>query len=612
MEISRILIKNFKGIEKAEIEPVKPINVLIGRNNSGKSSLLTCLEFLNKYFKALEPGDRRVQAASSISVPSECFRAGLRHPQEFVLAITVAESTEERKRQFSEAVAAWNGKHRTPRVAPASVDAQLENDLFSTLTFEFLAKPPNGPFGLVSIFTVCEDGEGNRANVAVAASQQPGGTMARLHLRELFMPPPQPRNIYRSVWELSQQVGFDNRLKVDYQRGGFSAVDETFFQHLIVPAFDHVKKAFSSAFLVSPYRHGRQKDTAILSTELRTDGSNLVEYMLNLALNKHDIFENVAAFVRSIVPEVGRLHPRFTGMQDNSLELAYDWPDGRTVNLVNMGGGVEQLLILGCLLIHQRTSCILWEEPESHLHPGAQDILLNELDKRAGDSLIFLSTQSPVFIRPSDKITVHAFRNRDGKSATVRTLSKDQLQEAATVVGSRPGHLAQADIVLYVEGKTGAAAVKEWLHKWPKRDQVLGYLQLEVQSVNVDEVATEETLLSALKKVNPNLIIFVDRENEPGETKPKVSRTTLTTKCKKIGIPCIITETRQIEDYFTYEAVQNGLPTNLWRNFERAYDASKTIGAQFHRGWKLHNYRIAAAMHWKDVEQRKGIQRLLE
>ena len=47
MEISKIVIENFKGIEHVELSPVKPINVVIGRNNSGKSSILTCLSFLN-------------------------------------------------------------------------------------------------------------------------------------------------------------------------------------------------------------------------------------------------------------------------------------------------------------------------------------------------------------------------------------------------------------------------------------------------------------------------------------------------------------------------------------------------------------------------------------
>jgi hypothetical protein len=605
MEISRIVIRNFKGIEKAELSPIKAINVLIGRNNSGKSSILSCLEFLNQYFKALDRDDKR-----SIPVPREYFRTGLQESPDLILSVSVTQSAEERKEQFSQAAAAWNKTYTSLQVSPRGIEAQLENDLFSTLTFNFVATG-KGHFGMVSISTVCQDTEGNTANVGVANSEHPGGTMTSLRLSHLFMRRRQLGDLYQTIWELGEKVGFDSELTIEYGRTGFRGSDPMFFHHLIAPALEHIKTAFNTAFLVSPYRHAHEKDVSRRSTDLKNDGVNLVQYMHNLALNEHDVFEEIGAFARKIVPEVGRLHPRFTEDQDDTLRLAYDWPDGRMISLENMGGGVEQLLILGCLLIHQRTSCILWEEPESHLHPGAQDVLLNELENRVGESLIFLSTQSPVFIRPSDKIAVHAFRNPDGKSAAGRTLSNDELQEAAAVVGSRPGHLAQADIVLCVEGKTGAAAMKEWLNKWPEKNEVLGYLRLEIQSLNTDEIASEVYLINALQKISPNLVMFVDRDNEPGKVEPKKSRITLQRACSELDIPCIITETRQIEDYFTYDAVYKGLPTNLWTNFQKRYDSNKTIGEQFEHGWKLYNYRVAGAMDWKDVEKREAISQLL-
>ena len=49
MEVIKIIIENFKGIKRVELDPIKPINVLIGRNNSGKSSVLQALECLGKH-----------------------------------------------------------------------------------------------------------------------------------------------------------------------------------------------------------------------------------------------------------------------------------------------------------------------------------------------------------------------------------------------------------------------------------------------------------------------------------------------------------------------------------------------------------------------------------
>jgi len=610
MEISKILIKNFKGIENVELGPIKPINVLIGRNNSGKSSILTCFQCLSEYFNAMEPKDATVTYRSSIGLAREYFRRGIEEDLDLAISMTVTQTTQERRRQFTSAVNTWN-KNKS-NISPEVIEAHIQNGLFTNTTFDFVARSPRGNLGLIAIRTECKSTAEDSIDVVLAEAQAPGGTLKCLSLNRLFSTSYRTPNKYLMLYDLEKKHGFEEGLSIDHTRGGFkSNGDPVSLENLIMPAFNYVKELVSSAFLVSPYRHSREKDLPQLSTNLRNDGSNLVQYLHNLALNKHDVFENIAVFVEKIVPEVGRLHPRFTGTTDNTLELAYDWADGRMVNLTNMGGGVEQLLILGCLLIHQRTSCILWEEPESHLHPAAQDVLLNELENRAGDSLIFLSTQSPVFIRPSGQIAVHAITNPDGKNASGRTLSEHELQEAAIIVGSRPGHLAQADIVVYVEGKTGAATVKEWLNKWPTRDQVLGYLQIEVQPLNVDEIASEEALIRSLQKVSPNLIIFVDRDNEPGKTEPKESRTKLKKKCHKLHIPCIITEKRQIEDYFTYEAVEKALPSTLSRSFKKNYDAHKSISEQLKKGWKVYNYKIAREIVWEDVEKYKEIQGLL-
>ncbi|HUU18591.1 MAG TPA: AAA family ATPase [Sedimentisphaerales bacterium] len=436
--------------------------------------------------------------------------------------------------------------------------------------------------------------------------------MLGIPLHQLLITRQRPE-VYPTILDLVEKHGIGKDLIIGGGGGNtLTGKPSDIIINLLSPAYEYIVKMFYTAFLVSPYRHANERMNAQMCGQLSQNGSNLVNYIHNLNLNNYAMFKDIADFVKRIVPEVGRLHPRFVGEGGLTLELAYEWPDGTTVNLTNMGGGVEQLLVLGSLLINQRTACILWEEPESHLHPGAQEVLLDQLEALVDDSMVFLTTQSPVFIRPSSKIAVHTVTNPDGKSARGKTLSEDDLQQAAAVIGSRPGHLAQADIVLYVEGKTGAGVIKEWLKKWPERATVLRYLQVEVQSLNVDEIANEDVLIKSLQKINPNLIIFVDRDNETGKKEPKKSRTILRSNCSKLGIPCIITEKRKIEDYFTREAILEGLPSNLRRNFEKDFDADRTIGEQLSEGWKVYNYRIAAAMDWEDVQKHKDIMRVFD
>lgn len=612
MEISKIVIENFKGIERVELDPIKHINVLIGRNNSGKSSILTCLQFMHQYFNVLIPKDKGDRSSSTISVPAEYFRRGVKESPQLGISVTVAQTQEERKKQFASAVVAWNNQYNKPQMLHENVKSQLEMDLFSNLTFDFVAQRPKDPFGLISISTVCKKKDGKKATIAVAEAQNPGGSMKRLALRNLFIAPAYHRDSCQTVFELKEKVGFRDDLNIGYTASGLSGNEPIFLKGLIFPAFEHIKGTFYTSFLVSPYRHASPTASAQMCERLSENGSNLINYIDNLNRNTYTIFKKIAGFVKKIVPEAGRLHPRFVGESGSNLELAYDWPEGHAINLANMGGGVEQLLILGCLLIHQRTACILWEEPESHLHPGAQEVLLTELERRVGDSVIFLTTQSPVFVKASSNIAVHAITNPDGKSAMGRTLSNNDLQEAGGIIGARPGHLAQADIVVYVEGKTGAGVVEEWLDKWPERKRVLEQLLLVVQSFNADEVGSDDFDLRKLKRVTPNMIVFADRDSDPGSREPKKIRKKLKEKCSRLGIPCILTKRRQIEDYFTEEAVKSVLPRSKVESWVCDHRRSMRKELESLEVSKKCNRRIAQALSWSEVTKHECLMQIFD
>lgn len=605
MEISRIVIQNLKAVERIELSRVRPINVLIGRNNSGKSSVLAGLRLLTEYYSTLN--DRTQVIPPAFKVPRQYFRSmgGNRSP--IRIEVTVAQSYNERREQFQVAVEKWNKQFDRPKMDPHRVDLQLENDLFGELTFIWCAESEASVLGLTSIETPSAHAPTGKA-VAVASAPHPGQKLRSLFFPSLFAREGNKQS--DSVFELAESQKFNKELDISATTTGLDCQQPIFVHHLLQPAWDFSRQKFSSAYLLNPYRHGREKVPAQRCDRLAENGTNLVEFILNLNLNNYCVFQEVSEFVKRIAPEVGRLHPQFSDAQTHDLELAYDWADGRTVNLSNMGGGSEQLIVLGCLLIAQRTSCILWEEPESHLHPGAQDALLTQLEKLVGDSLIFLTTHSPVFVRPSNEIAVHAIINKDGKSATGRTLLKDELQGASVILGSRPGHLAQADIVVYVEGKSGAAVLDEWLKKWPDRDSILGHLSLVTQPCNPDEIGTEDFDLRTLQRLTPNMIVFVDRDNDPGSRDPKKSRQTLASMCERLGIPCIITKQRQIEDYFTESAVKDGLPGNLLKMW--TYDPSRPMSEQLGGGWKRHNRAIAEAMVWEDISQHADLKPIFD
>ncbi len=181
MEISKIVIENFKGIEHVELSPVKPINVLIGRNNSGKSSVLTCLNFLQKFFS-------HKNAGSPIHVPAGYFREGIDNKPKLSISISVKQSKEERKKQFIRTKDAYS-KDSSSHLSDDAINAQLENDLFSCLTYKFTALPTQGHFGLVSINTKSKKNKEDATDITIIESENkhPGNRMLGIPLTQLLI-----------------------------------------------------------------------------------------------------------------------------------------------------------------------------------------------------------------------------------------------------------------------------------------------------------------------------------------------------------------------------------------------------------------------------------------
>lgn len=592
MEISKIAIKNFKGLEYVEMSPIKHINVLIGRNNSGKSSVLKALEYVSKCW------GKEGNMTKENPVAKEHVRlSGKEKTKAISIYISVRQTEEEQRQRLQEI----NESYRITPPNSSITERIIQAGQFSTITYEFTRKPERNNLFISDIF-LGPLPDPKSAKIAYRDSESSGFNVGGF------------KNLAKKIIPVDVEVEIKDIPEI--QTGPVALIDRNFntshpygeaIKRIFFPTYELISKKFNPLFLVGLYRHAEDYGSIGGKELLDPIGSNLVDHLAHLQLDQNAKFQRLLSLVKKIEPEIGRFHSR---TWENQLELACEWGENEIVKLVNMGGGLEQIIILVSSLMDQKKRCILWEEPESHLHPGAQDALLGELEEKVGDRIFFITTHSPVFVRNSDKIAVHVLTNPNGRSATGRTIMAEDFQEAMTVIGSRPGHLAQADIVVYVEGKRGADAVREWLNKWPERNGILKHLRVEIQPLNADEIGGEKGLLESLQKINPNLIIFVDRDSDKGKKEPKKSRKILKKDCSSLGIPCIITEERQIEDYFTLKAIEEGLPSNLWKNFKKDFNPDKKIGEQIYDGWKRYNQKIADAMDWTEIGRHKDIMKI--
>jgi hypothetical protein len=197
--------------------------------------------------------------------------------------------------------------------------------------------------------------------------------------------------------------------------------------------------------------------------ELATDGSNLPSRLNYLQSNDASAFHSVTEFMSRAFPGIGSLRARLDGAGNPPVALAafeqsaagarYDF------RLHDKGSGIEQLLILAVHLAASEHHIVLIEEPESHLHPGAQREFARWLRQLADRGWQFIiSTHSPVFINEAgDSAAIVWVNKRDGRTSVLPWNQRPEGDKAEATrllaeLGVQPSDALLYNSLLLVEG----------------------------------------------------------------------------------------------------------------------------------------------------------------
>ncbi len=170
---------------------------------------------------------------------------------------------------------------------------------------------------------------------------------------------------------------------------------------------NQLARYLKGAFFFNPFRHNRvflQKAKA--SEQLSQNGDNLPQVLHTIQSNKPLIFQKIRVFLDSAVPNLGQLQTPIVGedTEVRFLHPRWDHPDG--IKLHEMGAGIAQLLMIATVLCTtDDRSTLFIEEPENHLHAGAQRFLIEKLHGTSRQ--VFLTTHSPTFVNINQRKSIY-------------------------------------------------------------------------------------------------------------------------------------------------------------------------------------------------------------
>ncbi|MFB1063693.1 AAA family ATPase [Natrinema sp. H-ect4] len=217
---------------------------------------------------------------------------------------------------------------------------------------------------------------------------------------------------------------------------------------------------------VDPFRVPRDIDTAGYTTELESDGTNLVKVLNSLQTNHPEMFEDIASSYVDIMD----------GVTDISVEYDTDLRESDMTIVVNeenfdikfkssdiSSGSKEILVLLTQIYWASENSDILFlEEPELHLHPGAERKVFNLIRDLVSkkDIRVVISTHSDVFV---DQTRASSITRVDRQDRTVlRSIEPDEVDVELQDLGYEKSGLLQSEAVIFVEGLSDKRILKQF------------------------------------------------------------------------------------------------------------------------------------------------------
>jgi len=397
MRISRIQIRNFKSIREIDLQNIADLNVVVGKNNTGKSNILGGLQLFFNRFDEGWTADTTVGGVRS----DFWFKHKTEKPVELTVSFVL--SSADSDIIFHE------------KILRDSAEPLLKDELLirKSLVFD---KPSNTTHMFID--------------------QMKWGYL------ELIKP------VDLSHVEASQDR-FMSANTLDREYFAYRSV----IQSGTIP--DRILRQIDKKFALIPAkRRIRDEKRVIGRVPLPFDGTNLKNIIQNLKNSRDPAERNKYRQIKGVMDEL----PFTAGVMesissDEQIDVTFDRGD-LSFPISSQGIGIQETILFVVNLILCEGYIFGIEEPENHLHFAGQDALLKFMSSQSHRNQIFITTHSPLFVDRLDPSLGRIFLTRLVDEET-KVSSIENLEDFSHIVYElgRVSNLLDPDAVVFVEGR---------------------------------------------------------------------------------------------------------------------------------------------------------------
>lgn len=572
MKLQGINIRNFRGAASVSINFNHTLNVFIGKNNSGKSTILTAIDNL---FQVISQGV--VALDSSIGKQEDRTRFGNSGPI-FVAAFFSIQSSE--KVDFIQ-----NLKAEFPQMKNAIDSAPEELWLAIEYCFDAVS---NQSFSVISRLGFTQVGYTSFENEVLSILR-----IERASMGELISRARASKNTNNTVMKLDDFIQEMGSRELSFIRERF--IEPSPYKRRITAELRSIiEKSFDGAESSSDFKQALALEMDELKASIEFESRKPLNYPVETIAGQVDSVPNSAIYLVNKISEYKVLYIKerrspigkqeadrllqlkvtrggpqqleeirntveaLLGVQidafqsaSSSNRYAYGSSSEAELDVDNFlvelnGAGIREALRLVLDYEFVQPNLLLVEEPELHLHPALESSMLRYLKKISRQSQVLMATHSTNFLDLADPQGVFLVTKKFEAGTQVERLEDyDEMAEVIPAeIGLRLASLFMYERLILVEGPSDEAIFREIAAKENINLGLHNVGFLPIGGVGNMRYYAAAKLVDFLSKRRVMVWLVVDRDDRDDE-----SFKWLKEKINAVGKLHILRR-RQIENYF--------------------------------------------------------------
>lgn len=150
---------------------------------------------------------------------------------------------------------------------------------------------------------------------------------------------------------------------------------------------------------------------------LREDASNLSSVLHYFLTEHRSIFDELQQHLRSVIPGFGSLTVKSRGEPGEVIAFWQERGVDRELSLADLSDGILRLICWMCLCLHPSPPALICiDEPDQGVHPRTLPVLAGLFEKAAEHTQLLLATHASYFLTQFELSKIAVFRKEQGEA----------------------------------------------------------------------------------------------------------------------------------------------------------------------------------------------------